>query len=630
MAATEGISPAKSSPVAQGDSAGSSGSTGSAGSGSSGSTPGVNRPANFTGRVIQQFKLLEEIGEGPTGRVFVADDTRQHRRVALKLMPAKSRDGRPNARTMRLLAEAQKTAAALEHPHIVQVYETGSTAAIHYIAMELVEGGNLERMVQQAGPMEIERACQLVAEAAAALGFAHHRGIVHRDLKPTNLLMTRSGRCKVGDFGFAMVELGDGGDGGGGGAGAGAASKIRCVGTPYYVAPEVAAGQPATAASDIYSLGCTLFFLLTGRPPFPGAGARQVLRMHAIDPLPDVRQWRADLPQRLSDAIAQACAKQPNQRYASAEQFAAVLRTFTIPTPAGSSASRSTATPIDPLHAHDPIGNTPFVGVSSAPPTIGAAESTPYFDTEPAGRNPQGRKSWMVWAGAAAVAAVVIAGIAVWLMRPAPKAAQASPPPPPPPPQLQTAPPVKPSVAAPMPAAAPVATPARATETATTATPAGIDSAAGNMEEPDGKGGARGWHTQARYQPQVTLMEEGGNHFLRVNNPDAGKLVYFDRKIELDPAWVAVTVSARMRSTGFTSGKGSKQDGRVDVIFRDEHGTRVGGYPTVPCVRGDSPWTVRSATADVPPGAKSLLLQVGIFNSSGTVDFDDITVTPQK
>jgi serine/threonine protein kinase len=249
--------------------------------------------------------------------------------------------------------------------------------------MEQLEGGNLERAVQQGGPMEIASACQLIAEAAAGLAHAHHRGIVHRDIKPSNLLLSRNGRCKVGDFGFSMVETPAGGSGG--------AGALRCVGMPHFVAPEVAGGRPATASSDLYSLGCTLFFLLTGRPPFPATGARQALKMHVTDPMPDVRQWRADAPPRLAEAIAQAGAKDPHHRHASAEQFAAVLRTFTIPTPASSSKSRSSG------HSDGEVAGTPFEAVESSHPVA----MPPASGAEPPRAN--SRRRWIGLAGAAVV-----------------------------------------------------------------------------------------------------------------------------------------------------------------------------------------------------------------------------------
>src|SRR5262245_583017 len=294
---------------------GASGAVGVAGASASSSSD-----SKWKGRMVKRFKLVDELGEGTMGRVFVAEDTVLKRHVALKLLPAKFKDGRPNHRTERLIREA-RSAASLEHPNAVNVYEIDQSGGVHYIAMELAEGGNLEQLVQLSGPMDIERACQLVAEAAEALSHAHKRGIIHRDIKPANLLLTRAGRCKLCDFGLALID--DTPD---------AEGRMRCVGTPNYIAPEIASGHGATESSDIYSLGCTLFFLLTGRAPFNGTSAREVMKQHISQPLPDIRKWRPDVPEKLSAAIEKACEKQSVDRYDSADRFAKVLRTFTIPT----------------------------------------------------------------------------------------------------------------------------------------------------------------------------------------------------------------------------------------------------------------------------------------------------------
>src|SRR5207247_6265449 len=158
----------------------------------------------------------------------------------LKLLPSRFRDGRPNHRTERLIKEA-RSVASLEHPNTLSIFEIDQSGGIHYIAMELAEGGDLERLVQLSGPMEVERACQLGAEAAEALAHAHQRGIVHRDVTPANLLLTRSGRCKVCKYGLALYDERTDEEG-----------RLRCVGTPNFIAPEVAQGKGATALSDIY------------------------------------------------------------------------------------------------------------------------------------------------------------------------------------------------------------------------------------------------------------------------------------------------------------------------------------------------------------------------------------------
>jgi serine/threonine protein kinase len=200
--------------------------------------------------------------------------------------------------------------------------------------------------VKASGPMDVIHACQLGAEAAEALGHAHRLGIVHRDVKPANLMLSRSGRCKLTDFGLARID--DPGDSYNLGT--------EAVGTPLYMAPEVARGEPATAASDIYSLAATMCFLLCGRPPYQGKTAKEVLDQHASAPLPDLQAWRPDLPHGLIDSICKGLAKRPKDRFSSADQFASALRVHTIPVgasgsiPAGISGigGLSTATSIQP------------------------------------------------------------------------------------------------------------------------------------------------------------------------------------------------------------------------------------------------------------------------------------------
>ncbi len=384
--------------------------------------------SSWKGRRIKRFKLVDELGEGAMGRVFIAEDTILRRHVALKLLPSKHRDGRPNHRTERLITEA-RSAATLEHPSVVTIHEIDQSGGVHYIAMELVEGGNLERLVQMSGPMEIERACQLVAEAAEALAHAHSRGIVHRDVKPANLLLTRSGRCKVCDFGLAMVETPEGDP-----------TKLRCVGTPYFIAPEIAQGKGATELSDIYSLGCTLFFLLTGRPPFPGTNSRQVLKLHISEPLPDLRRWRADVPDRLITALQQACAKDPLNRYNNAERFAKILRTFTI-TPGGAQSasglspvvqnsnyaaavmmgSSAQMAPVGNSNQYAPSMQTNMsAAISNAIAPGSSGMHSPNLSGNQSGAfSPPARHAIapILWAGAGVMAAVALLALGVWFAR---------------------------------------------------------------------------------------------------------------------------------------------------------------------------------------------------------------------
>jgi serine/threonine-protein kinase len=278
-------------------------------------------PPPWLGKRVGRFRLMGLIGRGAMGKVFRAEDVQLHRQVALKVISSRSSRKRTAAQKWELFLREARSAAKLEHPNIVSVYEVASAADIHFIAMELVEGGNLKDLVTAAGPLDVPRACQLAAEAAEGLQHAHENNVVHRDVKPANLMLTRTGRCKLGDFGLARID--DGTDSGDGGLGS-------RVGTPQYVAPEVIEGEEATALSDVYSLGATLFFLLTGVPPFSGTDSREVMRKHVEELPPDIRTLRPDVPESLSLAIWRSMSKQPTARFESAGHFARALRVHTV------------------------------------------------------------------------------------------------------------------------------------------------------------------------------------------------------------------------------------------------------------------------------------------------------------
>src|SRR6185437_1830654 len=203
------------------------------------------------------------------GRVFRVEDTLLRRYVALKVLPKSIKRNEKGIAIERLIHEAQ-ACATLDHPNVVSVYEVNEAGGVYYIAMELAEGGSLRELVKAAGPLEYPRACLLCADAADALAHAHSLGIVHRDVKPANLMLTRSGRCKVTDFGLARgletAEL----------------SKPipEAVGTPQFIAPELLRGESASLHSDIYSLGATLWYLLTGRSVFEATSTADLLQKH--------------------------------------------------------------------------------------------------------------------------------------------------------------------------------------------------------------------------------------------------------------------------------------------------------------------------------------------------------------
>jgi serine/threonine protein kinase len=274
----------------------------------------------WLGKRVGRFKLLALLGQGAMGRVFRAEDTMMQRHVALKLLPRTVKRGSNSIGAEMLIREA-RAAASIEHVGAVQIYEINEAGDVYYIAMELLEGGSLRDLVKAAGPLDVTRSCLLAAEAAETLAFAHSVGVVHRDVKPANLMLNRSGRCKVVDFGLARVD--DPSDL--------TSFLAESVGTPQFIAPEILTGTPASAQSDIYSLGGTVWYLLTGHPPFEAGTSQELLQKHLSCPLPDLKLVRPDVPKGLAEALAKALAKRPGERYSSMDQFAKVLRVHTIP-----------------------------------------------------------------------------------------------------------------------------------------------------------------------------------------------------------------------------------------------------------------------------------------------------------
>ena len=281
--------------------------------------------------MLGKFKLLAILGKGSMGKVVRAEDTKLKRQVALKCM--KPKKGTNTYRVEQFVREA-RSAATLEHPHIVQIYEVGEEAGYHYIAMELIEGGDLGSLIKGVGALDMHRACQLGAEAAEALSHAGHMGIVHRDIKPQNLMLTRSGRCKITDFGLARID--DPADG--------FSMPVGAVGTPTYMAPEVIRREPATPKSDVYSLGCVLVYLLTGKPPFSAPDREKLLKAHLESPIPNVCALRPDLPESLGKVISRTLAKEPEER-PTADMLAKQLRAHTIPIGSGSVATPASTSP---------------------------------------------------------------------------------------------------------------------------------------------------------------------------------------------------------------------------------------------------------------------------------------------
>jgi serine/threonine-protein kinase len=281
----------------------------------------MTAPAPTAGTLLDGVYVLQQpIGRGAAGQVWLAEDLVLKRRCAVKIVPPELIGGNDEAWRNALRREATAM-AALRHPNIAQVYAFGRHRDLHYFIMEWIDGETVgaeidrRRLVGQA--MSLRRGLRVVAEACRGLAAVHKVGIVHRDVKPSNLMLSRDGRVVLIDFG--LVRMPDG-------AGPGGAP----VGTPRYMAPELARPTERPAPEDlhlcdIYSLGATAYEMLTGSPPFPGEGAREVIQRHLYEPVEPPSRRNPHLPHVIDRLLLRALAKRAVERYASAEDFRAAV-----------------------------------------------------------------------------------------------------------------------------------------------------------------------------------------------------------------------------------------------------------------------------------------------------------------
>ena len=263
-----------------------------------------------------RYELGEILGFGGMSEVHLARDQRLHRDVAIKVLRADL--ARDPSFYLRFRREAQN-AAALNHPAIVAVYDTGEaetpSGPLPYIVMEYVEGVTLRDIVHTDGPMEQQRAIEVIADACQALNFSHQHGIIHRDVKPANIMISEAGAVKVMDFGIARA-LADASS---------VTQTAAVIGTAQYLSPEQARGEKVDARSDVYSLGCVLYEMLTGEPPFVGDSPVAVAYQHVReDPVPP-SQRHEGIPPELDAVVLKALAKNPDNRYQTAAEMRADL-----------------------------------------------------------------------------------------------------------------------------------------------------------------------------------------------------------------------------------------------------------------------------------------------------------------
>jgi len=280
-----------------------SGAGKAAGEGPIGSPADLGR--RLEGQRLGHYLLEQFVGGGGMGAVFRATDTRLSRVVAVKVM---ARD-RTDEDTLRRFQNEAQSAARLDHPNIARVYYVGEDAGLNFIVFEYIEGVNIRDYVLRRGPLPLEEAVNFTMQLAEALEHAHQRSVVHRDIKPSNVLVTGNGQLKLVDMGLARMHQVKASD-------AELTATGVTLGTFDYISPEQAKDpRSADVRSDLYSLGCTLFFMLTGRPPFPDGTVLQKLLSHSSEPPPSLLALRGDLDPELAELVEKLLAKQPSQRH---------------------------------------------------------------------------------------------------------------------------------------------------------------------------------------------------------------------------------------------------------------------------------------------------------------------------
>jgi serine/threonine-protein kinase len=284
--------------------------------------PGAEAPPI---KQLGRYRLEREIGRGAMGVVYLGRDMAINRLVAIKAIPLASEfsDTELHDARVRFFREAE-TAGRLNHPNIVTIYDVGEEAGLAYIAMEHLKGRHLSDYASSSKLLEPRKVLELIARTAEALGFAHKQQVVHRDIKPANLMYDpATDVLKITDFGIARIT------------GAGSTRTGIVLGTPSFMSPEQLEGRTVTGHSDLFSLGVSLFQLLTGQLPFSADSMTGLMQQIAEAPHPPLRAFRPDLPACVEAVLDRALAKDPESRFDSGAQMAAALEDCRLRIPSG-------------------------------------------------------------------------------------------------------------------------------------------------------------------------------------------------------------------------------------------------------------------------------------------------------
>ena len=286
-----------------------------------------------SGFFLGPYKILDQLGQGGMGRVYKAEHMAMKRTVALKVLAPHLMK---TAKAQKLFKREVRAAAQLNHPNIVTAYDANEVEGRHYLAMEYVDGPNLDQLVRNWGSLPVGIACELTRQAALGLQAAHEQGMVHRDIKPANLLIqkrknTQALQVKILDFGLARLQEPHPES-----TGQTIIAKENTVmGTPDFLSPEQARNlHQVDIRSDLYSLGCTLYFLLAGDVPYPGGATLEKLVRHGSEEPKPIEQFRQDVPKPVLDLLRKLMSKAPGDRYQTPQEVVEALTPFVAGTPA--------------------------------------------------------------------------------------------------------------------------------------------------------------------------------------------------------------------------------------------------------------------------------------------------------
>lgn len=266
-----------------------------------------------------RYELVAVQGSGGMSVIYRAVDRALGRTVAIKILrPSLITQRSEDGSFLEKFRNEARAIAALEHPNIVTVYDVGNSGSTYYMVMELVKGTDLKKVIKEKSPLPIPRALHIATQMCAGIGYAHRTGLVHADVKPQNILIGPEDAVKVTDFGIAQVLTNTQ-----------PMKRNEIVwGSPHYFAPEQARGDQPTPAADVYAIGIVLFEMLTGRLPYSGTNQQELAMAHIREPIPPVTQFNPHVPASLAQIIQKVMSKDPNGRYATADQLGNVLKKY--------------------------------------------------------------------------------------------------------------------------------------------------------------------------------------------------------------------------------------------------------------------------------------------------------------